>query len=573
MSQLDNRIADRADSPPVTAPVPPARTPEKLPRHLREHRRWPLRWIINVSVAVLAVFCLAAVTLGTLALTDLADARARVVERIDPAMQEALRFEAALVNQETGVRGYSLGAQRVLLEPYAEGQAAESAAVRRLRPALTEFPAAAAALQQATERAAAWRSGYAEPAIAVVDETGRPTVTTTSVDTGQAYFDAVRASLADLQESLAEERANAAVRLDSSDSTLNLVCLVIAIGFAVVIIALAIGLRRAAIRPISRLAAEVRTVADGDFSHKVEQSGPVEVRDLGANVNQMRERILHELSAVRGAHAELDARTHDLERSNAELEQFAYVASHDLQEPLRKVASFCQLLQRRYSGHLDERADKYIAFAVDGAKRMQILINDLLAFSRVGRIVRDSAEVSCTDMLRQAEANLADAIEYSRATIEAGELPTVRAEVPLLTAVFQNLVSNALKFRREDPPHVVIEAHRNGEFWEFSVSDNGIGIEPDYAERIFVIFQRLHGKGEYPGTGIGLAMCRKIIEYHGGRIWLDTGYEGGTRFRFTLPVLAQDTDGTPDDERTDDKQATEKPTDEKATDEETHTDG
>jgi light-regulated signal transduction histidine kinase (bacteriophytochrome) len=315
-------------------------------------------------------------------------------------------------------------------------------------------------------------------------------------------------------------------------------------------------------------------VADGDFSHKVEQSGPVEVRDLGANVNQMRERILHELSAVRGAHAELDARTHDLERSNAELEQFAYVASHDLQEPLRKVASFCQLLQRRYSGHLDERADKYIAFAVDGAKRMQILINDLLAFSRVGRIVRDSAEVSCTDMLRQAEANLADAIEYSRATIEAGELPTVRAEVPLLTAVFQNLVSNALKFRREDPPHVVIEAHRNGEFWEFSVSDNGIGIEPDYAERIFVIFQRLHGKGEYPGTGIGLAMCRKIIEYHGGRIWLDTGYEGGTRFRFTLPVLAQDTtDGTPDDERPDDKQATEKPTDEKAPDEETHTDG
>ena len=311
-------------------------------------------------------------------------------------------------------------------------------------------------------------------------------------------------------------------------------------------------------------------MADGNFSHKVEQSGPAEVRDLGADVNQMRERILYELSALRAAHAELDARTHDLERSNAELEQFAYVASHDLQEPLRKVASFCQLLQRRYSGHLDERADKYIAFAVDGAKRMQILINDLLAFSRVGRIVRDSAEVSCTDLVRQAETNLADAIEYSRATIEAGALPTVRAEVPLLTAVFQNLVSNALKFRREDPPHVVIEAHRNGAFWEFSVSDNGIGIEPDYAERIFVIFQRLHGKGEYPGTGIGLAMCRKIVEHHGGRIWLDTGYQGGTRFRFTLPVLARDMAQPPTDDTANDKADK---ADDKATDEEKDTDG
>jgi light-regulated signal transduction histidine kinase (bacteriophytochrome) len=354
--------------------------------------------------------------------------------------------------------------------------------------------------------------------------------------------------MTDLQERLADARADATAELDSSATTLNAVCIVIAGGFVLIVVALAVGLRRAAISPVSRLADEVRTVAGGDFSHKVEQSGPTEVRDLGADVNQMRERILHELSAVRVAHAELDARTQDLERSNTELEQFAYVASHDLQEPLRKVASFCQLLQRRYAGQLDERADQYITFAVDGAKRMQELINDLLAFSRVGRIVRDAVEVSCTTVLKNAEANLAAVIEQTDATIEAGELPTVRAEVPLLTAVFQNLVSNALKFRGEDPPHVVIEAHRDGEFWEFSVTDNGIGIDADYAERIFVIFQRLHGKGEYPGTGIGLAMCRKIVEYHGGRIWLDTDHTAGTCFRFTLPVLAgpmeeKDTDG------------------------------
>jgi signal transduction histidine kinase len=569
MSQLDNRVGSRQDSPREAPAVEPARPAARPPRRPAARKRWPLRWIIDVSVAVLALFCVVAVAVGTFALMGLTDARVRVVTRIDPAIQQALRLEAALVNQETGVRGYSLGAQRVLLEPYLEGQAAETEAARRLRPVVREFPAAADALRLATKRAADWRSGYAEPAIAVVNQTGEPTVTTTSVDTGQAYFDAIRASLGALQDSLADERAQAAADLDKSARTLNVVCVVIAIGFGLVILALAVGLRRAAIRPISRLAAEVRTVADGDFSHKVEQSGPTEVHDLGADVNQMRERILYELSALRATHAELDARTHDLERSNAELEQFAYVASHDLQEPLRKVASFCQLLQRRYSGHLDERADKYIAFAVDGAKRMQILINDLLAFSRVGRIAREAVEVSCTELLEQAEANLADAVERAGATIEADELPTVRAEVPLLTAVFQNLLSNALKFRGGDPPHVVIKVRQDGEFWEFSVADNGIGIDAAYAERIFVIFQRLHGKGDYPGTGIGLAMCRKIVEYHGGRIWLDTGYEGGTRFRFALPVL--DREG--EDEPAGDEPTDEKPTDEKPTDEEKDTDG
>jgi len=538
MSPVDSAVGvvERAPEVEEERPAPP---PANRPA---QRTRWPLRRIINVSVGALALFCLAAIAIGTFALADLADARARVVERIDPAQQEAQRLEAALVNQETGVRGYSLGAERDLLEPYTLGLAAERDAVERLEPTLGEFPAAARTLREAIDRADNWRVSYAEPAIAVVDTTGEPTVTTTSVDSGRIYFDAVRSSVAQLQAHLTGARAAATAALQTSATTLNVVCVVIAAAFALIVVALAVGLRRAAIRPVARLAEEVRTVAGGDFSHRVEQSGPTEVHDLGADVNLMRERILHELSAVRTAHAELDAQTQDLERSNAELEQFAYVASHDLQEPLRKVASFCQLLQRRYSGQLDERADKYIEFAVDGAKRMQDLINDLLAFSRVGRVVRESAEVSCSAVLEQAKANLATAIEQSGATIEAAELPTVRAEVPLLTAVFQNLVSNALKFRGEGAPHIVVDAHRDGEFWGFSFTDNGIGIEADYAERIFVIFQRLHGKGDYPGTGIGLAMCRKIIEYHGGRIWLDTEHDGGARFRFTLPALAGSTD-------------------------------
>jgi light-regulated signal transduction histidine kinase (bacteriophytochrome) len=264
---------------------------------------------------------------------------------------------------------------------------------------------------------------------------------------------------------------------------------------------------------------------------------------LACDVEAMRSRIVAELNSSREAEAEireqaaaLDAQSAELRRSNEELEQFAYVASHDLQEPLRKVASFSQLLQRRYAGQLDARADQYIEFAVDGAMRMQALINDLLAYSRVGRSAREPSLVSSDAALAQARANLATTIEETGATIETGHLPLVLAELPLLTAVFQNLLSNSLKFSGGKPPRVVITVSRDEPFWLFSFSDNGIGIDPEYADRIFVIFQRLHERSAYPGTGIGLAMTRKIIEYFGGRIWLDQTFSDGARFMFTLPM-------------------------------------
>jgi signal transduction histidine kinase len=532
-------------------------------------KRWPLRRIINVSVSALALFLLAAVAVGGMALNNLADARDTVVRRIDPALQQALRLESALVDQETGLRGYVLGADEDVLNPYTAGVREQNAAVRQLESLLVDTPKARSDLEQVVEQAEVWRTTYAEPTIAEI-ATGPDTQPTMTVAQGKELFDPVRATLEDLDDELNVAREDATGELESAADSVNLALLGIAIAFALVIVLLAIGLRRAAIRPVARLAEEVRLVARGDFDHLVEQSGPREVRELGADVNVMRERILSDLSAVRVAHAELDSRTQDLERSNAELdtrtqdlersnaeldtrtkdlersnaelEQFAYIASHDLQEPLRKVASFCQLLERRYKGKLDERADQYIAFAVDGAKRMQILINDLLAFSRVGRIVRESVEVSCDAVLEQALANLADAVERTGASVESDDLPTVSAEIPLLTAVFQNLVGNAIKFRGEEPPKVRITVRRDGGFWEFAVADNGIGIDPEYAERIFVIFQRLHNKADYPGTGIGLAMCRKIIEYHGGTIWLDTTVESGSRFCFTLPVIDAEID-------------------------------
>ncbi|KAA9149727.1 HAMP domain-containing protein [Amycolatopsis acidicola] len=502
-----------------------------LPRRPRERRdRWPLARIITVAVGLLALFSVAAIVVGVFALTHLSTARGRVVDRIDPALQASLRLDAALVDQETGVRGYAISAQRDFLDPYTAGQTAERDATAALTPLLDDRPGELADLRQITALAEAWRTGYAQPAISAVNAGGAPGA---NLDVGKAAFDRVRAAVTDLQGDLNRARADAAATLHSSAAALNTACIGIAVVLVLIVLTLAFSLRAAAIRPLTKLTAEVRTVADGDFSHEVVPSGPREVHSLGVDVNLMRQRILRELSA-------LDARTQDLQRSNAELEQFAYVASHDLQEPLRKVASFCRLLQRRYSGQLDERADQYIEFAVDGAKRMQGLINDLLAFSRVGRVAREPVPVSCATVLEQAEKNLAAAIEQTGATIDAGELPTVPAEAPLLTAVFQNLLGNALKFHGEDPPHITVRAERDGDLWRFSCRDNGIGIDPGYAERIFVIFQRLHGKSDYPGTGIGLALCRKIIEHHGGTIWLDTGTERGACFRFTLPVLPEE---------------------------------
>jgi PAS domain S-box-containing protein len=242
----------------------------------------------------------------------------------------------------------------------------------------------------------------------------------------------------------------------------------------------------------------------------------------------------------------LAAKTRELERSNAELELFARVASHDLQEPLRTVTSYVQLLERRYKGKLDKDADEFIGFAVEGAKRMKALICDALEYSRVGTDGKELEPVDSAAVIKDSIRNLQAAIEESGASITWEGMPVVLADSTQLGRVFQNLIGNALKFRGKESPRVHIRAERSNGCWMFAVKDNGIGIDPKYADRMFVVFQRLHKWGEFPGTGIGLAVCKRIVERHGGKIWLESEPGKGTTFYFTMPANAKTEPETPD---------------------------
>ncbi|MGI5341587.1 sensor histidine kinase [Streptomyces sp. CA-181903] len=499
------------------------------------------RWLrVGVSSTLVVLTVLGAV--GTWALVRTASISDHLVDVRSPALVEAVRLENALVNQETGVRGYGLTGRRDFLEPYTQGLADEKAATARLRRLVGDEPAAREDLDRVLDRAEAWQAQVARPVAAAPGPEAARVLE--QARGGKSPFDAVRVSLQEQQRHLAEERADTGDDLADTRRLRNGVFAAIAAVIVLVAVLIFEGLRRGVTGPLERLGSDARLVAQGHFGHSIAATGPADLRRLSGDVEAMRRRMVGQLEFTEKARTQLDEQAAELRRSNAELEQFAYVASHDLQEPLRKVASFCQLLQRRYGDGLDERAHQYIAFAVDGANRMQVLINDLLAFSRVGRVHNDHDTVDLEAVLETTLDALSVPVEESGAVITHDPLPTVVGDRTQLGMLWQNLVSNAVKFRSPDRrPAIHVSAERDGDAWRFAVTDNGIGIGPEYTEKVFALFQRLHTREAYPGTGIGLAMCRKIVEFHGGTIAVDPEQEGGARVVFTLPATEpQDAD-------------------------------
>ncbi|MGQ5259514.1 sensor histidine kinase [Micromonospora sp. ZYX-F-536] len=471
-----------------------------------------------------------------------------ILNKTGPLRVQAQELLNAVLDQETGVRGYAVSGDPADLDPYRAGLDQEKNTVAAMRTLLDDYPQISQELQTVEERTEQWRRNVAEPVITITDQRGTSAGQALVNDQARRQFDQVRSAVDDLQQEILAAREQSADDVRNSSNVLVVLLIVAALVVVVAGAVLLLSLDRMVIRPLIGLADQVREVAEGDYQHGISTTGPPEFIRLGEDVDAMRQKIASDLAEVREAreriewvNTQLQKQAEELTRSNRDLEQFAYVASHDLQEPLRKVASFCQLLQRRYAGQLDERADQYIAFAVDGAQRMQRLINDLLAFSRIGRLTTGFVEVDLNKVMGDVAAQTEAARQYADAELTWGELPVIQGEEPLLTNLLANLVSNSIKFRRPDvPPKVHISARLVGAEWEISCQDNGIGIEPEFADKIFVIFQRLHSKDAYPGTGIGLAIAKKIVEYHGGRVWVDTDVPEGTTIRFTLPAQRED---------------------------------
>lgn len=500
-------------------------------------RHWSALGFVLLAVAIIG----AGAAIG-LAVNGGGAARESLLKHVDPAILDSNRLSDAVSGQAGAVRAYAISVDPNARTDYQRGKAAETTATSAIAGRLADAPRSAsarAALTQVTTTMAAWRRDFADPAVA---KDGRTDLGGPAGQLGEQRFNAVRAALATERARLGEMQRRAASQLNDQTDRLYMGLISAAIILVVGAIGAAALIRRTVLRPVSELTGKVRQVSQGDFAHPLEVTGPAEIAELAAHVDAMRDHIVEEWREADTARDQLDHQAAELRRSNAELEQFAYVASHDLQEPLRKVASFCQMLDRRYSDVLDERGKQYIDFAVDGAKRMQALISDLLDFSRVGRVDREMVAVKCERVLQSAMDNLGLARSETDAGITWDELPEVNGDPVLLGQLFQNLLGNAIKFRADEPPRVHIGAvERADGMWEFACVDNGIGIDAAYADRIFLIFQRLHPKDEYTGTGIGLALCKKIVEYHGGEIWLDpTPDEPGTTIRWTLPEHRQE---------------------------------
>ena len=502
------------------------------------------------AVAAMLVLALA---VAVLALVQSRGLDARADGPYYRALVDGERASLALADADSSLRAYRATCDEAALEPWTRA-VGSSGRIMLLadveRRALQSDAEVALAYEEAVRRTDAWFDEYAEPVVAAVQAAPagqvacRMELLSTAPPTaeGDALYEAANTAVVHYLAELGAQRdAIVATRTVWERLLLGavatLVLVVVLMGTM-----MWLALESWVIRPLTELTAAVRVVSSGVLGREIRPAGTGEVALLAMHVETMRRELVHQVEEIRLSHQEvenahtlLSEQARELERSNRDLEQFAYVASHDLQEPLRKVASFTQLLQKRYGDSLDDRADQYIEFAVDGAKRMQRLIQDLLSFSRVGRTGVPREDVELEGVLTAALTELSERIAESGAKIVHDPMPVVHGERALLQQIFVNLIGNSLKFRDpERTPNVRIEVRSMRAHWEISVVDNGIGIDAQYAERVFVIFQRLHSREQYAGTGIGLSLVKRIVEYHKGRIWIEPAAGGGTIVRFTL---------------------------------------
>jgi len=518
-----------------------------------------VRGWFRLVFAAIVVFVLAASVIIAVVLARSRTVSSRLNGTIQPAEAQAYLLQLSLLQQQSSIRGYVISRDPSFLSPYTSGLATEKRAADELHRLIGRDQPMAADLNRVERAAAQWQSQYAVPLIEL-GKSGAPAgQATTLLDGGEQAFVGLRGLFDTENQHLADQVTRGSASLGRVRAVTNWTFLILLIAFLVAAGALAVVLNYAVLQPLNRMRSSARRVVAGDFEHRIAITGPADLRAVASDIEAMRSRLVAAAEAARAAQefaasqaADLDAQAAELIRSNAELEQFAYVASHDLQEPLRKVASFCQLLEKRYGDQLDERGRQYIDFAVDGAKRLQVLINDLLTFSRVGRGHEVRTEIPLGQPLDSAISALDAVIEEKGAVIDRpDELPPVNGDATLLAMLWQNLISNGIKFAREgEPPRITITcAEAPDSMWRICVADHGIGVAPEFSDKIFIIFQRLHGRDAYPGTGIGLALCKRIVEYHGGEISLDATYSGGTRICFTLPRIRP---ATPDpDDATD----------------------